>query len=397
METIEIRMLGEFSLRMGDKVISDAGNRAHKVWGLLAYLVCHRGQVLSQKRLMELLWSSDSSSNPENALRITLHRARQLLDQLMSGTGRACILHRDGGYCWNRETAVWLDCDRFDELIQKETMDASLRLERLLEAVSLYRGEFLPRQSSEPWVISVSTHFQTRFLTASLEAAALLDVRGRHREAADLCRRAIAVEPYHEPAYQMLMKQLAAIGDGKGAANVYSELSRRLFDDFGIRPSEETRAIYRVAAYSPEERLLMMDEVLEDLQEPELRSGAMECDYDYFKVLCYAESRAMERSGNATHVALLSVSGPAGKPLSKRSMNRIMEQLGEQLRTNLRRGDVISRCSVSQYIMMLPNANYENSCMVSRRVIAAFNRAHPHCTATIHFLVQPLTPRVCVP
>lgn len=140
-----------------------------------------------------------------------------------------------------------------------------------------------------------------------------------------------------------------------------------------------------------------MDEILEHLQEPKGQAGAMQCDYDYFKVLCYAESRAMERSGNATHIALLSVSGAADKTLSKRSLNRIMEQLGTVLRTNLRRGDVISRCSVSQYIIMLPQANYENSCMVSRRVIAAFSRTHPQVTAKIQFMVQPLTPSTCVP
>ena len=140
-----------------------------------------------------------------------------------------------------------------------------------------------------------------------------------------------------------------------------------------------------------------MEEVLQHLQEPDGNSGAMQCDYDYFKVLCFAESRAMERSGNATHIALLSITSSSDKPLSKRSLDRIMEQLGDEIRRNLRRGDVFSRCSASQYILMLPRANYENSCMVCRRVITAFHRAHPHVAAKINFMVQPLTPSLCVP
>ena len=126
--------------------------------------------------------------------------------------------------------------------------------------------------------------------------------------------------------------------------------------------------------------------------------GALICDYDYFKVLCFAESRAMERSGTATHVALLSLTSPdPHKPLTKRSQDRIMGQLGQQLQLNLRRGDTISRCSVTQYIIMLPKANYENSCMVCRRIIGAFHRAHPHVTAKVNYMVQPLTPGICVP
>jgi GGDEF domain-containing protein len=98
-----------------------------------------------------------------------------------------------------------------------------------------------------------------------------------------------------------------------------------------------------------------------------------------------------------THVALLSISSPPEKTLSKRSMNRIADQLGQTLRTNLRRGDTISRCSTSQYIILLPKANYENSCMVCRRCLAAFQKKHPHVTARIHYLVQPLTPHYCLP
>ena len=396
MEPIQIRMLGEFSLYCGDNSISDLGSRSKKVWSLLAFLICSRTQAVSQQKLIDLLWGEDlSSSNPENALRITLHRLRALLDQLWPGAGRELILHKDGGYCWNADAVILLDCDRFEALCQTAQADEEKRLDALLDALSLYQGPFLPRQASEMWVVGASTHYQNQFLMATMEAANLLSNRGRHREAVAVCRAATVSEPYHEPLHRILMQELAALGDPKGAAAVYDGLSRRLFDDFGIRPNEETRAVYRTAAHSPEDRTLPMDEVLEHLQEPESRAGAMQCDYDYFKVLCYAESRAMERSGNATHIALLSVS--SDKPLTKRSLDRIMEQLGQTLRTNLRRGDTISRCSVSQYIIMLPKANYENSCMVCRRCLAAFNRAHPHVTARVNFIVQPLTPSICVP
>ena len=391
-------MLGEFSLHTSNTSISDAGNRAKKVWSLLAYLICNRGHAISQQKLINLLWGDEpDSDNPENALRITLHRLRAQLDQLWSGAGHELIIRKDGGYVWNSSVPVELDCDRFEALCQNNVSDKESRLQNLLDALALYRGEFLPRQSSEMWVVPIGTHFHNLNLQASLEASALLSEAGRHSEAVQICRAATTSEPYHEPLHQLLMQQLSASGNPKGAAAVYEALSKRLFDDFGIRPSEKTREVYRMAAHSPEDRALPMEEVLQHLQEPVGNSGALLCDYDYFKVLCFAESRAMERSGNATHIALLSLGSDTDKPLSKRSTNRIMEQLGNQLRSNLRRGDTVSRCSVSQYIIMLPKANYENSCMVCRRVITAFHRSHPHVAAKINFMVQPLTPGICVP
>ena len=391
-------MLGEFSLHAGDVSISDAGNRSKKVWSLLAYLICNRDRAISQQKLITLLWGDEpDSDNPENALRITLHRLRAQLDRLWPGAGRDLIVRRDGGYAWNSQIPMELDCSRFEVLCRSTVADPDTRLQNLLDALELYRGEFLPRQAGEMWVVPIGTHFHNLRLQATLEAAQLLSLRGRHEEAVRLCRTAATSEPYHEPLHQLLMEQLAASGNPKGAAAVYEALSKRLFDDFGIRPSEQTRAVYRTAAHSPEDRALPMEEVLQHLQEPEGNIGALLCDYDYFKVLCFAESRAMERNGNATHIALLRLSSDTDKPLTKRSLNRIMDQLEQQLRSNLRRGDTISRCSVSQYIIMLPKANYENSCMVCRRVITAFHRAHPHVTAKINYMVQPLTPGICVP
>ena len=395
MEPIKICMLGEFTLQTGDVILRESGNRSRRIFGLLSFLICHRGHPVSQYKLIELLWGDSAEvANPENTLRILLHRARNQLDQLYEGAGRECILRKDGSYCWNPEIPVSIDYERFEQLCQRKGDD---RLANLLEALSLYRGEFLSHQSSDSWVVPICTHFQNLFLLTSQEAAQLLYEGRRYEEAAEVCRRCLAAEPYSESACQLLMQALAAMNNPKAAAEVYEAFSKRLFDDFGIRPSQETRSVYRNAVHAPEDRTMAMDEVLEHLQEPEAPPGALECDYDYFKMLCFAERRSMERSGNVTHVALLSITGTPEKPLSKRSRNRIMDQLGESLRSNLRRGDVISRCSASQYILLLPKANYENSCMVCRRCMAAFQRKHPHVTARIHYLLQPLTPNYCMP
>lgn len=398
MEHIHVKMLGEFSFQAGGNKISDSDNRTKKIWLLLSYLLCQRGHAVSQRKLIELLWGEEpSSSNPENALRITFHRMRVMLNQLWPTAGRDLILHRDNGYIWNDEIPITLDCEVFERLCDPKTHDEEAKLKSYLDALALYGGDFLEKQSSETWVIPISTHYHNLYVNAVLEAAALLSAREHHKEAADICRTAISAEPYHEPLHQVLMKELAAMGDQKGAAAVYEALSKRFFDDFGIRPNEQTRAVYRAAVHAISETTLAMDAVLEHLQEQDAASGTMQCDYDYFKVLCHAESRSMERNGKATHIVLLSVSSGGEAPLAKRTLYRVMEQLGEQIRLNLRRGDTFSRCSASQYIIMLPQANYENSCMVCRRVIGAFTREHPHVAAKVNYMVQPLTPSICVP
>lgn len=391
MDILNIQMLGGFSLKLGDRELLDTDTRSKKVWILLAYLILHRDQTVSQRKLIDLLWGSEpDSTNPENALRITMHRTRTLLEQLSPETGRGLVQRRRGGYQWNG--GGQLDCERFEDLCRQATENPELRLRNLLEALSLYRGDFLPRQSGEIWVVPLVSYLHNLFLVSCQEAAELLTQRGRTQEAIAVCRRAIALEPCHEGFCRELMQLLAATGDRRGAAEVYDRLSKRLFDDFGISPSEETRTIYRAAAHSPEERVLGIDEVMGTIQESDASTGALQCDYDYFRVLCYALSRTLERNGGAVHVALLNVIPTSEREMSRQSLDRVMGQMGQQIRLSLRRGDVFCQCSVSQFLVMLPKANFENTQIICDRILRSFRRAYPYIPVRISYQIRPLSP-----
>lgn len=391
MEELKIQMLGGFSLKLDDRELQDTDTRSKKVWVLLAYLIIHREQTATQRTLIDLLWGDEpESTNPENALRITMHRTRTLLEQLSPELGRGLILRRKGGYQWNGGGKV--DSERFEALCRQNAEDPELRLRNLLEAISLYRGDFLPHQSGEVWVVPIASYLHNLFLSAAQEAVELLIQRGRNQEAAGVCRRCLALEPYHEGFCRELMQLLAAAGDRRGAAEAYDRLSKRLFDDFGISPSEQTRTVYRATVHSPENRVLSIDEVMGTVRESDAPSGALQCDFDYFRILCYALSRAMERSGNAAHVVLLDVISTAERELPRQSIDRVMGQLSQQIRLSLRRGDVFCQCSISQFAVLLGRANFENSQVICDRILRAFHRAYPYAPVRITYQVRPLSP-----
>lgn len=391
MDELKIQMLGGFSLRLGKRELQDTDTRSKKVWVLLAYLIIHREQTVTQRTLIDLLWGDETDSiNPENALRITMHRTRTLLEQLSPELGRGMILRRRGGYQWNGGGEV--DSERFEALCCQKSEDPDLRLQNLMEAISLYRGDYLPRQSGEVWVVSTAAYLHNLFVSAAQEAVELLIQQGRSHEAAGVCRRCLALEPCHEGFCRELMQLLAAAGDRRGAAEVYDRLSKRLFDDFGISPSEETRAVYRAAAYSPEDRVLSIDDVMGNLRESDAPSGALQCDFDYFRILCHALSRTMERSGGAAHVVLLDVISTAEREMPRQTIDRVMGQLSQQIRLSLRRGDVFCQCSVSQFTVLLSRANFENCQMICDRILRNFRRAYPYVPIRIAYQIRPLSP-----
>lgn len=85
---LQIQVLGKFTLRYGETVISDEDDRSRKVWAVLAYLIYHREKIISQQELVDLCWGEDTrSSDPHNALKSVIHRIRATLDKLPGGPG----------------------------------------------------------------------------------------------------------------------------------------------------------------------------------------------------------------------------------------------------------------------------------------------------------------------
>ena len=391
--TLQVQMLGQFTLRYGDRTISDSDDRSRRVWSLLAYMLYNHGRSFAQEELIHLYWSNnEKSADPGNALKSIFHRIRTALDKLQPGLGRLLIRRKAGRYFWNNAMPLSLDIEDFEAHFHaaEAAGDDDVRLAEYQAALALYAGDPLPRMTDEIWTIPIVAYYHSLYTRAAAGAIELLEKQERTAEAVALCRRAIHIEPYQEDLYEHLMRGLLRTGDMKGAMSVYEEMSEQLFAHFGVMPSETLRTLYRQATRTVNDRTLTMDEVCSQLEEPAPHGGAMVCEYDFFKILYRAEARSIARNGHSANICLLSVSGKDGEMLARRSLDPAMNNLQVLVQNNLRRGDVIARCSISQYIILLPQANYENSRMVADRLVSAFYRRYPHSPARIRYTVQPL-------
>lgn len=391
--TLQVQMLGQFTLRYGDRTISDSDDRSRRVWSLLAYMLYNHGRSFAQEELIHLYWSNnEKSADPGNALKSIFHRIRTALDKLQPGLGRLLIRRKAGRYFWNNAMPLSLDIEDFEAHFHaaEAAGDDDVRLAEYQAALALYAGDPLPRMTDEIWTIPIVAYYHSLYTRAAAGAIELLEKQERTAEAVALCRRAIHIEPYQEDLYEHLMRGLLRTGDMKGAMSVYEEMSEQLFAHFGVMPSETLRTLYRQATRTVNDRTLTMDEVCSQLEEPAPHGGAMVCEYDFFKILYRSEVRSIARNGHSANICLLSVSGKDGEMLARRSLDPAMNNLQVLVQNNLRRGDVIARCSISQYIILLPQANYENSRMVADRLVSAFYRRYPHSPARLRYTVQPL-------
>lgn len=396
-ETMRITMLGGFSVRQGAHFLDDHSNRMRKVWLLIAYMVYNRDRRSSQEQYLSLLQGSKSveeSEDPSGKLKALFYRARTLLDSLWPGAGHDLIVRKNGTYCWSTQFPIELDTEEFDRLRGTPAANSEERLDLLLQALALYQGDFLPKLSMEPWVMPIHAYYHQAFLDAAMEALSLLEANARWAEAEALCRKALSLEPYSEELYQHLMRCRLAAEDRESVMNIYAQMSELLFDTFGVMPADESRTLYREATKLTNEQNISISAVREQLREPQQVKGAVFCEYDFFRLLYQVQARAIIRSGEVIHIALLTLHGKENPQLQRRTLDKTMDRLKELVLHNLRQGDVVSLCSPSQLVIMLPQANYENSCAVCQRIIKAFTKQYPHSPGQIRYAVHSLEPMI---
>ena len=99
---ISVKMLGGFTVRMGDQMISEADGRTKKVWMLIEYLIANRSHDISQEKLIEALWDDEECDAPFNALKNLVYRARKQLAELYPGKKVEFIRFVRNTYSWNR-------------------------------------------------------------------------------------------------------------------------------------------------------------------------------------------------------------------------------------------------------------------------------------------------------
>lgn len=393
--SVNVRMLGEFVLNCGEAVISDRSDRSSKTWLLLAYMIYSRGRNISQEAVVSLIWGDyDTNSDPANALKTIVHRTRSTIDELGPGMGKKLLARRQGNYFVSDSIHITTDVDEFEALCRNadNVADEDMKLNCLQKALELYKGKFLSKLSNEMWVVPLITYYHNLYIRALSEALDIMDRRNMYPEIETVCRKAIEIDPNEEMPYSYLMRAYIEMGSQHSAVTVYNSLSSMLYTQLGVIPSDEVRSLYREAVKTKNENTLELEELQEQLSGAEDLPGAYMCEYDFFKVIYRVEARSISRTGIAVHIGLLSVENASSGRLSKRSLEICMDNLDDVIRTALRQGDIASRCSISQYVILLPKANYENSVMIMDRIVKSFNRKFPHSPAKLGFTVYPLRP-----
>jgi WD40 repeat protein/DNA-binding SARP family transcriptional activator len=239
--------------------------RVRKELALLAYLAIeqqrHRREVL-----LGLLWPDTPEETARNNLRVVLSGLRRAL-----GAVADAVLLADRQYVqFAPASAHTLDVTRFRNLLAAGVAHAHAAIERceiciarLVEAVELYRGDFLAGFSlpdSAPfdeWATVQREQLHQQQLHALDTLASAAELRGDPARQIEFARRQLTLEPWREQAHAQLMRGLARAGDRSAALAQFDLCRRILAEELGLEPSPELAILaeqLRTAATPARER-----------------------------------------------------------------------------------------------------------------------------------------------
>jgi len=393
-----VTLFGSFSLmRKVDGrtlTVSDQTSTSKKLWPFLQYLIVFRQkEAITQPEVIHTLWYNNEEKNPTNALKTLLHRARNVMEDLAYPDGKQILLYRRGIYGLHPDVTVEVDAEQFESFYQEAKQCAGEeKLSMLLQAIKLYKGEFLPKYSDFTWVMSLRTYYCNLHLNACAQAIELLAQAQRHQDIINLCRKALLLAPYEEELHIALMNAQIATGAQQSAMQHYAYTSSLFMDQLGITPSEEFSSIYQTLIKTNHSVQLDLTVVRSALIEESPSPGPFYCELAIFREIYRWEARIAQRSGTVVQLGLISILDSPVKKLTQKQVSVTMERLESSISSVLRRGDAFTRLSASQYLMLLPYATHEGGEIVLRRVTSHFKRCHPKSTALLHYGVLSLLP-----
>jgi LuxR family maltose regulon positive regulatory protein len=245
-EPLKITMLGSFTVAKGDARIEEPAWRSRRALNVLKYLAAHhRGGPLQRDVIMELLWPEMSSDRASKNLNVALSTVRKTLDPEADWGDSQYLVSSGNSLRLSLGEGGWIDLEVFEARLEEAERariagDDRLYLSKLLEAESIYGGDFLTEDLYEDWCVPMRESLRRAYFDLLRDIADQYLGAGDSDKALARVERALEGDPGWEELYRRLMTIHAARGDRAGVERAFESCRRYLEEHFEVTPSPET-------------------------------------------------------------------------------------------------------------------------------------------------------------
>lgn len=215
---VQVRCLGWFEITVGGSPVPWTRLRP-RAQALLQLLALHHGRRQHREHLVDALWPDATLASGTRSLQVAVSSVRQCL--LAAGLHEGCLSRQGDGYVLELPGAV-VQLQRLEELAreagrQARAGDHARALATGAAALELYAGDLLPEAGPADWVVHERDRVRTLAAELGAEAARSASAAGELAVGVRLARRSLALDPYQDPSWRLLVDLLERLGDRSAA------------------------------------------------------------------------------------------------------------------------------------------------------------------------------------
>jgi ATP/maltotriose-dependent transcriptional regulator MalT/DNA-binding SARP family transcriptional activator len=237
---LRVRTLGQFEVWRGGVVLNPRDWQREKARQLFQFLLAGKGKWYSREQIYDRLWPHLDPTCADRNLKVALNALNRALEPRREpGKTPFFIARRDNLYGLNPAADIAIDADDFLVLASSQAE------EDLLEALSIYKGDYLGETIGESWSNDRREQISEAYLQAALRLADHYYEHQRWDDTIHIAHEILDVDRCSEPAYQLLMRCHAARGNGAGISSVYQRCAAVLRDELDVEPSPATKRLWQ--------------------------------------------------------------------------------------------------------------------------------------------------------
>lgn len=373
---LHIRFFNEFSISSPHFEYAPSAQNSTQLTLLISYLVANQDSKVPKDVLMAILWPDEKEKSPVGALRNLVYRARKELQQLYPDQDIDYIKFTQDAYCWNPELYCKLDIidfENYNNLARLET-DPERQYRYYYRMHRLYSGEFLFNHTSVDWVQYRCTYFKNMYINCTLNMCEHLNRKNSYSEIISLCDQSIILYPEEEQFYRHKLMAYIGMNAVKTALEYYRYTVDFFSSKYGTDISESLRDIQQDILSKMPERNLAISELEQNLNTYKGSGETFYCNFDIFKNIYQLNVRSRERAKGKSYLLLLTLTAEEGCLPDTNNVKRIMNDFHDLLLKKLRKNDVFTRTSLTQYSVILNVAADTDVKMIVNRIQLSFRK-----------------------
>lgn len=371
---LSVELFGNLKVTLDGNTIFEYTSKPPKHWCLFAYMVCTRKFKLSVDELFESVWGGETASE-SGSVKNAIYLLRRDLSKHCEAYNDL-VIFKNGTYYLNENIAeIETDTEKFEELYNSSLLCSNDDLDAVQkiynEMLQIYKGDFLPQLEDKFWVIQLAAYYKNMLMVTMKNYCELLFERNEYSEIIKQAKLIIAFDPLNEQIHEYVFRAMLKLKMHDNIVKSYLELNRIFYQELGQSLNSTINDIYFEASKNKrmsKDNVWDVKSALSNIISDNYNSPNY-CTYDVFKQIYYMTSLNAQRTGQLVEIVLLTLMQKDGSQIDSKRLNKIMDSFADKLSKALRRNDIFTKQSKSQYILLIQLTNSQNIDSPINRII----------------------------